>query len=97
MVSNLARFIIGALVLLLLVVGSALTADLMQTHREYREFKNTGAEAAARLETMRAERDRKEAYLRLMLSDERFLERVVREKLGYVRPDETVFRFDGRR
>jgi cell division protein FtsB len=49
------------------------------------------------LADLRMQREQREAYLRLVLSDPEFLERVVRERLGMVKPDETVFRFDGRR
>jgi cell division protein FtsB len=32
-------------------------------------------------------------YLARLLEDPEFLERVVRERLGYARPDELLFRF----
>ena len=35
----------------------------------------------------------KEAYMARLIDDPEFLERVVRERLGYARPDELLFRF----
>jgi cell division protein FtsB len=35
----------------------------------------------------------KEAYLTRLIEDPEFLQRVARERLGYSRPDELLFRF----
>ena len=41
----------------------------------------------------RKEFAQKEAYMTRLIDDPEFLERVVRERLGYARPDELLFRF----
>ena len=91
-----ARFITGMLLLALAVVVTIIATSFLQTHREYRAFRDREQQAQVKLEALRGERDRKEEYLRLMLGDKEFLERVVRERLGYVRAEETVFRFEQR-
>lgn len=91
-----ARFITGMLLLALALVVTIIATSFLQTHREYRAFREREQQAQMKLEEMRSERDRKEEYLRLMLGDKEFLERVLRERLGYVRAEETVFRFEQR-
>lgn len=83
------------LFLLLLLAGVMVGLGLVwsQTWREYKAFAQRHAEAENRLAEVREHREEKEAYLRAFLNDPEFVERVVRERLGYVRPDETVFRF----
>jgi cell division protein FtsB len=86
------------LLILLIVILSGVTTGLVlvwtQTRREYANFEERRLEAEARLATLREEREAKEAYLRAFLSDPRFVERVIRERMGYVEPGEIVFRFE---
>ena len=46
-----------------------------------------------RLSELRKEREAKEAYLRAFINDPDFVERVIRDRMGYVAPGEVVFRF----
>ena len=86
------------LLILLIVVLSGVTTGLVlvwsQTRREYVAFEQRLEETSAHLASLRAEREAKEAYLRAFLNDPEFVERVVRERLGYVGPGEIIFRFD---
>ena len=86
------------LLLLLIVVFSGVSTGLVlvwnQTSRELDAFEQKRLETEKRLEELRRERMAKEAYLRDFLNDPEFLERVVRERLGYVGPGEILFRFD---
>ncbi len=81
--------LLGALVILILFFGSL----LLRTHREYRNFKEREHRIEEKLLQARNEFQRKEAYLNRLLEDPEFLERVARERLGYARPDELLFRF----
>jgi cell division protein FtsB len=84
---------------LLLILTSVLTGLVlvwMQTRREYAHFEERRSEAAERLAELRRERESKEAYLRAFLGDPDFVERVIRERMGYVEPGEIVFRFENR-
>ncbi len=88
------RFLLTALILVLLGVSTYLFLALMSTQREYQAFRERHADAELRLQVLRAERDKREAYLRAFLNDPEFVERVVRERLGYVEPGEVLFRFE---
>jgi len=81
--------LLGMLLLLVLFFAGV----LLQTYREYAHFKEREARFEANLRQARKEFEQKEAYLARMLEDSEFLERVVRERLGYARPDELLFRF----
>ena len=75
--------------LMLIVFFSGL---ILQTHREYKNFKARELKIEEKLIQARKELEYKEMYLSL-LDDPDFLERVARERLGYARPDELLFRF----
>lgn len=94
MTSFLGKCILGLLGLFLVAVTASFATVLLQTYREHRHFSEREASVRADLNALREQREYKERYLRLMLEDPEFLERVVREKLGYVRPDETVYLFE---
>jgi len=80
--------LLGALLLLVIFFGSLIS----QTYREYKNFKARETRIEAKLIQARKELEYKEMYLSL-LDDPDFLERVARERLGYARPDELLFRF----
>ncbi|MDP0499277.1 MAG: septum formation initiator family protein [Verrucomicrobiota bacterium JB022] len=88
------RLIVGLLVGLLVLVVMMVGTVWLQAHREYKFQEQRAQAAETRLAELRSERAQRETYLRLVLEDPKFLERVVRERLGYVRPNETLFRFE---
>ncbi len=67
---------------------------LMQTSREYKNFKVRELQYEQRLLLAHKEFQAKEDYVNRMLNNPESLERLVREKLGYARPDEMIFRFE---
>jgi cell division protein FtsB len=81
--------LLGMLVVLVLFFGSL----ILRTHREYNNFKAREDRIEQKLIQARKEFDQKEAYLTRLLEDPEFLERIARERLGYARPDELLFRF----
>ena len=89
-----AQTVVGLLVILLLAVVVSFTTVFIQTWREYEGFQAREAARLKVVELARVDFQRKDDYFRLLISDQAFLERVVRERLGYAQPDETVFRFD---
>lgn len=91
LVSRILRVVLG---LLLIGVVVALALVWSQTEREYANFRAEREQAREALAVVRAEREQKEAYLRAFLNDPAFVERVVRERLGYVGPGEIIFRFE---
>ena len=86
------------LLLLLIVLLTSVTAGLIvvwsQTRREYLAFEERRQRAEEQLATLRVEREAKEDYLRAFLNDPEFVERVIRERMGYTAPGEILFRFD---
>jgi cell division protein FtsB len=88
--------VLALLVIVLVAVMASFAMVLLQTWREYDHAANRSAQLEAEVAALKEAQRYKERYLRLMLEDPEFVERVVREKLGYVRPNETVFFFDGR-
>ena len=81
-------------ILLVLVVFFAGRA--LQNYREYRHFREREAAMLRQLDDLRAEYRMKQRYLRRLMDDPVFLEDVVRERLGYIRTDEQLFRFPSR-
>ena len=86
------RVIITVLIGALLVLVIFFSSFILQTHREYENFKERELRIEEKLIQARKEFEYKEIYLEL-LEDPEFLERVARERLGYARPDELLFRF----
>ena len=81
--------LVGVLVAMVLFFASL----LLKTHREFENFKVRQDRIERRLIQARNEFAQKEAYLQRLMEDPEFLERVARERLGYSRPDELLFRF----
>jgi len=86
------------LLILLIVVLSGVTTGLIlvgtQTRREYVAFEEHRAQVEVQLASLKKEREAKEAYLRAFLNEPEFVERIIRDRLGYVGPGEIVFRFE---
>lgn len=74
-------------------VGGIFGGLVLKTHREYQNFKARENRIEAKLIQARKEFAQKETYMARLIEDPEFLERVVRERLGYARPDELLFRF----
>lgn len=87
------RVILFMMLAVLLALVLFLSSLIVQTYREYNNFRARELRIEAQLIQARKEFAQKEAYLSRLLEDPEFLERVVRERLGYARPDELLFRF----
>jgi cell division protein FtsB len=81
--------LLGMLLVLIVFFGSF----LLRTHREFENFKAREDMIEQKLIQARKEFEQKEAYLTRLIEDPEFLERIARERLGYARPDELLFRF----
>ena len=86
------RVAIATLAGMLLALSLFFSSFIVRTYREYKNFKAQEHRIEAKLIQARKELEYKEMYLNL-LEDPDFLERVARERLGYARPDELLFRF----
>lgn len=84
----------GILATFTLLLMLFFTMAMIRTYREYAHFQEREQRITRELAQVRNEFARREAYLDRLLNDPEFLERVARERLGYARPDEWVFRFE---
>ena len=86
-----------ALILMLMVILGVMVVFfsglILKTHREYKNFKDRENRVETKLLQARKEFAQKEAYLVRLIGDSEFLERVARDRLGYARSDELIFRF----
>ena len=92
LLQNRGRIILTVLICALLALIIFFSGLILQTYREYKNFKEREFRIEEKLIQARKEVEYKEMYLSLM-DDPDFLERVARERLGYARPDELLFRF----
>lgn len=67
---------------------------VIRTYNELKNFQMREARLEQRLLEVESEFKRKEAYYKRLFEDDSFLERVARQRLGYARPDELIFRFN---
>jgi len=89
-----SKAIIGFLFIALIGVSILFFTLWSQARREYDTFREKEIATREKLELLKEQRDVRETYLRAFLNDPQFAERVIRERLGYVEPDETLFRFE---
>lgn len=66
---------------------------LHQTWQEYRAFSQREAMLATRLAAIQKDAASRQAFLEKLHQDPDFLERIVRERLGYARPGDILYRF----
>ncbi|WOO42054.1 septum formation initiator family protein [Rubellicoccus peritrichatus] len=88
------RAVLGVLAFIFIGVCILFAIALSNTWREYQAFEDREATYRQKLADLRAEKAQREAYLRKLLDDPEFLDRVVRERLGYSREDEIIFKFE---
>lgn len=64
-----------------------------QNFKEYGQFREKEIQLSERIDSEKAEYERQRKYYRKLMNDPEFLEAVVRERLGYAREGEIIFRF----
>ena len=79
---------------LFLVVTGWAGLFFLQMHRELTALKAQEAENRQRLAVAEARLKEQQEYLTRLQNDPELVERVIRRKLGYARPEEFVFRFE---
>ena len=85
-------FTMPVLVLVLLIIF--FSGLVIRTYNELKNFQRRESRLELRILEAESEFKRKEAYFKRLLEDDEFLERVARQRLGYARPDELLFRFN---
>lgn len=77
---------LGVLLVLFSIIGH-------RNFKEYNQFREKEILLKERVAAERTEFERQKKYYDRLMDDPFFLEAVVRDRLGYVRKDELVFRF----
>jgi len=74
--------------------GAVFTVLLGKTYREYANVKVREVEIEEIVSRKEAQLKEKEEMLYRLRHDQEFIERVIRQRLGYAKPGELVFRFE---
>ncbi len=90
---NFRRLIISLFCLLILGLGVASGAFFWEAREEYNRLKQIEAASQRRLAEVEARLREQEKILDRLRNDPAFVEKVIRRKLGYAKPDEFIFRF----
>lgn len=91
---NLRRIIVGLYLLLFLAGGAASGVYFWQAREEYVRLKEIEAASRRRLEEVEARLVEQEKILERLRNDPVYVEKVIRRRLGYARPEEFIFRFE---
>lgn len=91
---NWNKAINGCYAVLFLVVTVWAGLFFLQMHRELTALRAQESENRRRLAAAEAKLAEQREYLERLQHDPELVERVIRRKLGYARPEEFVFRFE---
>jgi cell division protein FtsB len=91
---NLRRIIVSLYLLLFLVVGAASGVYFLDAREEYNRLKQQEASSRRRLAEVEAKLKEQEKILERLRSDPVYVEKVIRRRLGYAKPEEFIFRFE---
>lgn len=90
---SLRRFIVSLYLGLFLAVGLTAGVFFWQTREEYDRLKQTEAASQRRLAEVKQRLAEQEKTLERLRTDPAYVEKIIRLKLGYAKPDEFIFRF----
>jgi cell division protein DivIC len=81
---------------LFLFVAVVLTSGIFfwQTREEYNRLRDAEALSQRRLSELELRLKDQQKVLERLRTDPAYVERVIRRRLGYAKPDEFIFRFD---
>lgn len=94
MALRLDSIILFLVTILFLVVGTVTGVILHRNYREYEAWVKREEHMRGQISAARENFIHQEDYLERLLHDPEFFERVVRERFGYSRDNEIIFRFD---
>lgn len=84
----------GFLLTAIVVVSAFMVIAGWRRFQEFQQFREREVQLEERIAAQQAEFERQQEYHRRLLNDPAFLEAVVRDRLGYVRDEELLFRFE---
>jgi cell division protein FtsB len=88
------RLTLALCALVALGVIAGLAVVLAQTRAEYEQVRQVEARTRQRLKEVETKLAEQELVLERLRNDPAYVERVIRRRLGYAKPDEFVFRFE---
>lgn len=88
------QIIVVFYLLLFLSVGAGSAAFFWQTRKEYNQLRQVELATQRRLAEAEQRLREQEHMLQRLRTDPAFVEMKIRQRLGYARPDEFIFRFD---
>jgi cell division protein FtsB len=91
---NLRRCIIAFYLVLIGGIGVAAAVFFVDARQEYARLTSIQAESRRQVAEAELRLKYQEKVLERLSSDPSYVEKVIRRKLGYARPDEFVFRFE---
>lgn len=91
---KLQRLIVLFYLILFLGVSVFSGVFFVQTREEYRQLKEQEAVSQRRLAAAQAKLQQQQVILERLRTDPAYVEMIIRQKLGYAKPDEFVFRFE---
>jgi len=91
---SLRRIIVTVYLLLFLAVGAASGVYFLQAREEYNRLREQEAASRRRLAEAEAKLLEQEKILERLRHDPVYVEKVIRRRLGYAKPDEFIFRFE---
>lgn len=91
---NLRRIIVGLYWLLFAAVGIASAAFFWQTQAEYNRLLRLEATSQQRLKDAQARLAEQEKILQRLQTDPAYVEKIIRQRLLYAKPEEFIFRFE---
>lgn len=91
---NSRRLIITLYALLFAGLGVGAGALFLDAHAEYTQLKQAEADGQRRLAEAQARLAEQEKILQRLRSDPEFVEKVIRQRLGYAKLGESIFRFE---
>lgn len=94
--TNWPKIVTGAYAALFASVALWAASFFLQIHREVAALRAIEAANRARLAAAEARLQQQQKYLEQLRNDPALVERIIRRKMGYSRPDEFVFRFEER-
>lgn len=91
---NVRRIIVGLYLLLFVAVSGASGVYFWQAREEYNRLRRIEEASRRRLAEMEARLREQEKILERLRTDPVYVEKVIRRRLGYAKPDEFIFRFE---
>jgi cell division protein FtsB len=91
---NLRRLIISVYLLLFLAVGTASAVYFWEAREEYNRLRQLETASRQRLAELEAKLREQEKILERLRTDPVYVEKVIRRRLGYAKPEEFIFRFE---